>query len=231
MVGGLLEADLDAQCLQDDAQSIAANATSRRVILDGPSVPRFARVGPLAKDVHEARRVIAQYAHAHPDVPQGNLGLAPAKPTAPKSDGASSTSSPVSSSTTKKKPLEDDPLPRAMALYPFLMHDPAMGPVGLTPRFVRLPDPFAPSVASITAQGGENGAGWQGHTSSWRAGNGTSMTTSSYEGFGSASSPSVSSSSVHSGSSSASSSTHASSHTSSSSHSSHSSSSSSHTHR
>src|SRR5262249_38753605 len=157
-------------------------------------------------DVREAKKVLVSYAHAHPDASGGNLGVAPAKPIVSKGDASSSSPSSTSSSTTsKKKQADEDALPRAMALYPFMMRDPVLGPIGLPPRFVRLPDPFTPATSVVSTGPQEGEAGGSAHASSWHAGGGTTSTTS-YGIFGSPSSPGVSSSSLHTGASSASSS-------------------------
>ena len=153
MMGSLFEPLIDAQRLEGDAQEIAANATSSHAFLAGPSVGRFARLGPNALHVGEARRALVAYASGHSEL----LALAPVVKATAGAASSPDSSSKASTSTTKKKENPDE-LPHAALMVPVMLRDPMLGPIGLTPRFLRLPDPVSAS-ATLDASGGSWSAG------------------------------------------------------------------------
>ncbi len=142
MMGALFEPLVRDQCLEGEAQEVAANATSSRAVLAGISVGRFARVGPSNEHVTEARRALVTYAILHPEV----------FPLAPGDAARRSTSAPAATSkiqsTTKKEDKKEDSLPRATLMVPVMLRDPMLGPVGLTPRFLRPADPVMAAITS-----------------------------------------------------------------------------------
>src|SRR5262249_49621082 len=104
MEGGLLEDDLDDQCLDGDAQLVAANATSRNPVVQvfdptsgkwgeekkkSASLQRFARIGPNMREVRDAKKALVAYAQNHPEIKDA----APAQASAPSSSASSSSSS------------------------------------------------------------------------------------------------------------------------------------------
>ena len=174
LMGALFEPSLRDQCLEGEAQEIAANVTSARAIVAGPS-KRFSRLGPNAERVSEARKALVTYTAQHPEILTAAKSVS-AQASAPASESKSASTT----TTTKKKEAE---LPIAMSIVPVMMREPMIGPMGLTPRFIRLPDPVMASINRVdTSSAPSEGSSPSQSTpsSSWTAHSSTPVTSGSF---------------------------------------------------
>jgi hypothetical protein len=184
--GALLEGDVGDQCLEGDAEDSARSATARRVIVYEPNVPRFARIGPQAKDVRDARTALLAFVHAHPEL-GGQGAHAPVAGHDTRSVGTPASSS-GSSPANKKKTSETDELPRAGSIVPILMREPIAGPLGLTPHIFKIADAFGSNATSTSTSASVASGGGSSTHSTAHATTSTATHTSSVTSVSSGSS-------------------------------------------